>query len=269
MNLQGRRIVVTGASSGIGREITRLLAARGAQVLGVGREVQELAGIEGFGEVEAVEADITSESGQDLVVARAGSMHALVNDAGVGWVGRFEDMPVEEIERVVSVNLVALMTLTRRLLPALVDHGHIVNIGSVLGLASSPPLTVYSASKFGVHGFSEGLREELSGTAYVTEVQPGPVDTRFFWRAVHRPAAAEVPEFPMMDPSRVAAAAVRALNRPGWPGHRRVAVPRGLGVLTRLSTVRGPSAVRSAMGRIASSGAVLRPQSGEGESRRD
>lgn len=262
MKLDGRRAVVTGASSGIGRQTTMALAGRGVAVLAIGRDDAELAELRGLGSgVEPLKADISTADGQSRIVERAGSADVLVNDAGVGWVGLFEDMPVEEIERTVSVNLVALMTLTRRLLPSLSERGHIVNVGSVLGLASSPPLTVYSATKFGVHGFTEGLREELAGRVYVTEIQPGPVDTRFFGRATHRPNAAEVPEFPMMDPSRVAAAVVRALERPGWPGYRRIAVPRGFGFLTRLSTVRGPSAVRTLIARVAASGAVLRPQS--------
>lgn len=262
MNLEGRRAVVTGASSGIGLQTAKALANRGVAVLAVGRDDAELADLADMGDrVEPLKADISTSEGRSRIVERAGPVDALVNDAGVGWVGLFEDMPVEEIERTVSINLVGLMTLTRRLLPLLSERGHIVNIGSVLGLASSPPLTVYSASKFGVHGFTEGLREELAGRVYVTEIQPGPVNTKFFGRATHRSKAAAVPEFPMMDPSRVAAAVVRALERPGWPGYRRIAVPRGFGFLTRLSTVRGPSGVRTVIARVTASGVVLRPQS--------
>ena len=258
----GRRVVVTGGSSGIGRETIRLLAGRGASVLAVGRDGRELAEAGwALPSVETLAADISSAEGQAAVVERSGTIHGLVNDAGAGWVGLFEDMPPDEIERIVSVNLLGLMTLTRRLLPLLDPGGHIVNIGSVLGLAASPPLTVYSATKFGVHGFTEGLRHELTGRVHVTEIQPGPVDTRFFDRATHRPAAAEVPDFPMMHAARVAAAVVRAMERPGWPGYHRVSVPRGFGTLTRLSTVRGPSIVRSGISRLAGSRFVLRPQS--------
>lgn len=261
MNLDGRRIVVTGGSSGIGREITRELAGRGAWVAAVGCDEGELEEVAGFGErVEVIKADIATGEGQEAVVEHVRSVDALVNDAGVGWVGLFQDMPIEEIYRIVSINLLGLMVLTRRLLPSLPRGGHVVNIGSVLGLVSSPPLTVYSASKFGVHGFSEGLRDELAGRVHVTEIQPGPIDTRFFERATHRPDAAEVPEFPMIDPARVAAAVVRSLQRAGWPGYRRIAVPRGLGVLARLSTVRGPSIVRSGISRLAASDVLLRPQ---------
>ena len=265
MELQGRRVVVTGATAGIGREITRELARRGASVVAAGRDEGELADLARFGgQVEPFRADVTSGEGQTALVERAGRIHALVNDAGVGWVGLFADMPIEEIETTVSVNLLSLMTLTRRLLPALSDDGHIVNIGSVLGMASSPPLSVYSATKFAVHGFSEGLRVELAGRAHVTEIQPGPVDTKFFDRATHRPRAAEVPEFPMMAPARVAAAVIRALEHPGRPGYRRIAVPRGFGALTRLSTVPGPRLLRSGISKVAGSRLVLRPQSREG-----
>lgn len=265
MELEGQRVVVTGATSGIGREITRELAQHGASVVAVGREEKELADLARFGgRIEPFRADIVGAEGQRSLVEHAGRIHALVNDAGVGWVGLFADMAVGEIERIVSVNVLAVMTLTRRLLPVLSDNGHIVNIGSVLGVASSPPLSVYSATKFAVHGFSESLRVELAGRAHVTEIQPGPVDTRFFDRATHRPRAAEVPEFPMMDPARVAAAVIRALRHPGRPGYRRIAVPRGLGALTRLSTVPGPRFLRSGISRAAASNLVLRPQSRKG-----
>ncbi|HET6915458.1 MAG TPA: SDR family NAD(P)-dependent oxidoreductase [Acidimicrobiales bacterium] len=122
VELQGRRVVVTGATSGIGREITGELARRGASVVAVGRDEEELADLTRFGgRIEPFRTDIVSAEGQTSLVERAGRIHALVNDAGVGWVGLSADMPVEEIERIVSVNLQAVMTLTRRLLPSLND----------------------------------------------------------------------------------------------------------------------------------------------------
>lgn len=230
--------------------------------MAVGRDTGELEEISQIAGVEPVAADLRTREGQALVVERAGAIDGFVNDAGVGWVGLVEDMPPDEIDRIVSVNVLAVMRLTRCLLPLLSRGGHVVNIGSVLGLAASTPLTVYSATKFAVHGFSQALRQELAGRAHVTEITPGPVDTRFFRRATSRPRAAKVPEFPMMDPSRVASAVVRAMEHPGWPGYRTIAVPRGAGFLARLSTVPGPSAAKAGVARLARSPAVLKEGSG-------
>jgi short-subunit dehydrogenase len=129
----------------------------------------------------------------------------------------------------------------------------------VLGYVASPPLTVYSASKFAVHGFSEGLRREVGRRdVRVTLITPGPVGSAFFPRAVHRPAAAAVTDFPMHPPDKVAAAVVRAFRRPGWPGYRRIAVPRIAG-LTRLASLPGFDVVPDVVARLARSRLVLRP----------
>jgi short-subunit dehydrogenase len=258
--LTGRRVLVTGASSGIGAEVAKLLAAKGVTVVAVGRDEGELVDLRSArGRIELVQADLRTRDGQSKVVERAGTIHGFVNDAGVGWVGLVEDMPPDEIDRIVSVNVLAVLRLTRCLLPLLVRRGHVVNIGSVLGLAASPPLTVYSATKFAVHGFSQALRQELAGRAYVTEITPGPVNTRFFSRATSRPEAARVPSFPMVDPARVGKAVVRAMERPGWPGYRTVGVPRGSALAAKVTSLPGPNAARVAASRVARSRLVLRP----------
>jgi short-subunit dehydrogenase len=237
-----------------------MLAARGVTVVAVGRDEQELADVRSApGSIEVIQADLRTRDGQSKVVDHAGTIHGFVNDAGVGWVGLLEDMPPDEIDRIVSVNVLAVLRLTRCLLPLLVRGGHVVNIGSVLGLAASPPLTVYSATKFAVHGFSQGLRQELAGRAHVTEITPGPVNSRFFSRATSRPAAAVVPSFPMMEPARVARAVIRAMERPGWPGYRTIGVPRGSAVAAKVALIPGPNAARVAAARLARSRAILRP----------
>ena len=209
--------------------------------------------------IDVVEADVTEPAGQASVFQGRRRLHALVNDAGVGWTGLVEDMPLEEIDRIIALNVSALIRLTRLALERLGDGGHIVNIGSVLGLVASPPLTVYSASKFAVRGFSQGLRRELAGRGIsVTEIRPGPVDTAFFTRSVQRPAAADIPSFPMFDPDRVAAAVRRALERPGWPGYRTISVPRAA-ALSHLGALAGGNALVDALARVTRSDAVLRP----------
>lgn len=258
--LAGRQVVVTGASSGIGRETTRALAAGGATVVAVGRDPTELATTaRGDPRIIPRIADLATPEGQAAVFEGLDGIDALVNDAGLGWVGLVEDMPLEEIDRMIAVNVAAVLRLTRLALGQLRPGGHIINIGSSLGRVATPPLTVYSATKFAVHGFSEGLRREVAGRGlYVTEITPGPIKSHFFSRATSRPGAASVPGFPMAPPERVANAVCRALEHPGWPGYRTVSAPRWA-ALARLGALPGANRLTDAVAAVTRSAAVLRP----------
>ncbi|MBO0728034.1 MAG: SDR family NAD(P)-dependent oxidoreductase, partial [Acidimicrobiaceae bacterium] len=231
-----------------------------ASVVACARNEAQLAALAGTSErISPVAADLTTEAGRRALLDAAGPLDGLVNDAGVGWVGLAADMPPAEIERIVALNVLAVLHLTVASLGQLVPGGLIVNIGSVMGYVASPPLTVYAASKFAVHGFSEGLRREVGRRDIrVALVTPGPVRSAFFPRAVHRPGAATVPEFPMYAPQKVAAAVARAFQRPGWPGYRRIAVPRVAG-LTRLGSIPGFDLVPDVVARVTRSGRLLRP----------
>lgn len=258
--LTARRALVTGATSGIGRSVARTLADGGAAVLATGRDPAALDRIrvEHRG-IEAVAADLTRAEDQERLLDAAGDLDILVGDAGVGWVGQFADMPLEEIQRIIDLNFTATTLLVRRALPRLRRGGHLVLLSSALAWFSSPPLTVYSATKFAVHGLCRGLRRELIGHGIqVTEVAPGPVSSSFFPRAVSRPAAGTAPDLPMLDPDRVATAVRRALEHPRRPTSRTVPVPRAMG-LTRLSELPGASALADLAGVAGRSRLLLRP----------
>ena len=170
--LEGKRAIVTGASSGIGAATSRALEAAGARVYGGSRregnlDVRDVAGAERF------VAD---------AVAELGGLDILVNNAGLAR-GRdpvWEASPADEIE-VIETNVLGLMRLTRLCLPHLIDGGgHIVNLGSVAGIWSYPSASSYVASKFAVHGYTRALRDDLQGKPVrVTNIAPGMVETDF------------------------------------------------------------------------------------------
>lgn len=175
MKLSGRRVLLTGASGGIGRCLALELARRGARLAITGRDRAALAAvameISGLGgKVTALPFDLAQPSGHVGLVERAldalGGLDCLVNNAGQSHFGAFVTSDDETIRRLISVNVVAPLLLARAALPHLLSRGSgcIANIGSVLGAIGFPYFTAYSSCKFALRGFSESLRRELHGT---------------------------------------------------------------------------------------------------------
>ena len=242
---RGLSVIVTGASSGIGRQTALALARRGARVRAVARSAGMLGELaaEQSG-ITPVEADLTVESERAALVDGAGDVDVLVNNAGIGWLGAVEDMPAAEVRRLLELNELALIDLTQRVLPGMLARrrGLVVNVASVASWVAVPPLTVYSATKFAVQGFSEGLRRELYGRGVsVATINPGPVATSFGPRAqVDDQTSAELGDGLMrgVPASLVARAVVRSVRMAGLPGYATIAVPRALGFV-RLGALPG------------------------------
>jgi 3-hydroxy acid dehydrogenase / malonic semialdehyde reductase len=181
--LEGKKAIVTGASSGIGAAIARALAHEGALVAVGARRLDRLAELgEGF---VALELDVTDpESSASFVasaVHRLEGLDILVNNAGLA-LGRdlFDDSTEEDEEVVLETNVHGLIRMTRLCLPHLADGGHIVNIGSVAGRQAYERGSLYVTSKFAVRGFTYALREDLLGRPiHLTTVDPGLVETNF------------------------------------------------------------------------------------------
>jgi NADP-dependent 3-hydroxy acid dehydrogenase YdfG len=184
--LDGRVAVVTGASSGIGEATVRALSAAGASVaLGARRtdRLQAIAeGLEGPSLVRAV--DVTDEEQARALVQAAndelGGVHILVNNAGVMLLGPVAGADTEEWRRMIAVNLLGLLYCTHAALPLMEagGGGDIINVSSVAGRRADAGAAVYNMTKFGVHAFSEALRQEaLHAGIRVTTVAPGFVDT--------------------------------------------------------------------------------------------
>jgi short-subunit dehydrogenase len=185
--------LVTGASSGIGHAFARRLAETGNDLVVVARDegrLQELASAvtSSGAEVEVLVADLADAAQRATVEERlrAGDVELLVNNAGFGTTGRFWELPVDEEEREIDVNVVALTRLARAVVPSLVERGRggVLNVASVAGFSPTPGTATYGATKAYVLSFSAALREELRGTGVrALALCPGLTRTEFQERA--------------------------------------------------------------------------------------
>lgn len=182
-------ILITGASSGIGRAAAEALAAKGARLLVHGRDEAALAELAGrLGAIPLV-ADLSRPGAAtrlaETALARAGHVDVLIANAGQGWCGPFAGMGDDAIERLVEVNLTASVRLTRALLPGMVarGHGRLVYVTSIAGRTGVAGESVYAAAKAGLDAFAESLRLELRDAGVgVGVLVPGVVATQFFER---------------------------------------------------------------------------------------
>ncbi len=213
-------------------------------------------------------ADLTVEEQRMSLAEAAGDVDILVNNAGLGWTGLVEDMPADRVRRLFEVNVMALIDLTQRVLPAMLvrRRGRIVNVASVASWVAAPPLTVYSATKFAVQGFSEGLRREVAGRGVaVCTVNPGPMATKFWASSTGGDRLSQHlgdDLKPGLPPSLVARAVLRAVSLGALPGYETIAVPRVLG-LARLAALPGVRFVVHAGSLLSRQPAVWRQIRGE------
>ncbi len=265
MDINGSTILVTGASGGIGRAIAVDLAERGAKVLAVARgedKLRELA--DEVAGIRPMPCDVTSAAHRDRLFADAGAIDVVVNNAGSSWIGAFLDMSSEEVADQIALNFTSMTAMCAAALPAMLERnsGHIVNIGSTLGFAPGPPLTVYSATKAAVHAFTVGLRREVVGTnVRVTLIAPGPVKgTAALDQAGDEGVTATVErafEAIGAEPEDVARAVRRSLETDAKPSNRTITVPRIAG-LSRAAAIPGADwAMDHAFGLLRKAGVKL------------
>jgi len=172
MQLQGKHVVLTGATGGIGRAIAERLDAQGARLLLVARNearLNELRGFLGGDPHSIVVADLGETAGRSRLLQACrefapDGIDLLINNAGVNEFGLFEEMAAEAITRLVSLNLLGPIMICQDLLPLLQQRetAQIINVGSTFGSIGYPGFSAYCASKFGLRGFTEALRRELA-----------------------------------------------------------------------------------------------------------
>lgn len=243
-DFRDRVAVVTGASSGIGAQLARDLAARGAHVALLARRADRLDALAdelGRSGVTAlpVVCDVSHRASVDAammaVIAKLGHVDLLINNAGFGTHVLFKDHDVDDIEQMVRTNVLGPIYTIKAVLPSMRARGHgwIVNLSSVAGKLGQPDETVYSATKFAVNGLSEGLSYELEPLGiHVMTVYPALVRTEMFNAAV----LARMPERVMrtfLEPPAFTAQVLRALGR----GAYEVTVPRYVTIAYLLRTV--------------------------------
>ena len=233
--LAGRVVAVTGGARGIGRAIAERLAAGGARVAigdrdheGALATAREIAGT-----ARGVECDVTDSASfsafLDTVEAEWGPVDVLVNNAGVMWVGGFDEEPESATERQLAVNLHGVIRGVKLAAPTMRarGRGHIVTVASAAAKLSPPGEATYAATKHGVHGYLSAVRAELRDSGVeVSVVMPGVVDTEL--AAGTTSGAAK-----LLTPDGVARAVVAVIRRPRF----EVTLPGSVGLLIRWANV--------------------------------
>jgi len=263
MDLDGTRVIVTGASTGIGRATALRLARRGARVFAAARDERRLDALAAqHPEIVAAPCDVSDDADRAALVKQGEPVDVLVNNAGLGWKGMAEDMPPDKVRQLFEVNVLALIDLTQRVLPGMLERGrgHVVNVGSIAGYVASPSETVYCATKFAVQGFTDGLRREVVRRGVdVTLIAPGPIKTEFMARIrTGEPAGQPGALDYGLPPESVAKAIERALTRTRVPGYRTITVPR-IGGFSRLGAAPGLARATD----LATRGRVRKAMAGE------
>jgi short-subunit dehydrogenase len=217
MQLTDAVVLVTGASAGIGRVAAERFAAKGAQVLVHGRDPERTQRVADAVRGRALVADLAVPADRQRLAVEAldafGRVDVLVNNAGFGYAGQVSAMAVDVIRRLIEVDLLAAIELTRSLLPGMVErnHGAICFVTSIAGRTGVAGEAVYSATKAGLDAFAESLRGETTRSGVnVSVVVPGVVDTRFF-ETRGRPYGRTRPR--PIPADTVADAVVRAVER--------------------------------------------------------
>jgi len=194
VRLKGAVVVITGASSGIGEATAVAFARSGARLELGARRLEKLNAVAercrkaGSPDVNVRLLDVGQRASARAFIAATLRDHerldVLVNNAGVGWMGRAHQMPEDKVDELIATNLKGVLNTTQTALPWMLERrrGVIINVASVVGFRSSPYSAVYSATKHGVVGFSHALRGELSGTGVkICVVYPGVTSgTEFF-----------------------------------------------------------------------------------------
>jgi short-subunit dehydrogenase len=219
------RVIVTGASSGIGRALALELARNGAELVVTARREDRLRELAGEiaalgGQVESVVGDLcepdTRRAVIEAVERRFGGLDILVNNAGAGALGLFEHADAERLRRVMEVNFFSLVEMTRQAFPLLRrgTNPMLVNLSSIIGHRGVPYNSEYCASKFAVRGFSESIRTEWTRHGIdVLVVCPGTTQTEFFDRVIERTGQPTWPEHTAVSAERVSQQIVWAMRR--------------------------------------------------------
>lgn len=230
MEVKGKVVIVTGASSGIGEATAREFAKEGAKVVLAARRVdrlealaREIVAMGGGAEALVVQADLSKlEDIQALIsktLEKYGRIDVLVNNAGFGRLDWLENLdPIKDIQSQFDVNVLGVIQTTRQALPIMIQQrsGHIINMCSMAGLVATPTYTIYAACKHAVHGFSEALRREVKPWGIdVSMIYPGGVTTEFGAHAgIKRKTNATTPRFMLLTAEQVGETIVKLVRNP-------------------------------------------------------
>ena len=190
MIIDGKIAVITGASSGLGAALANALVAKGAIVYGLARNAEKLHAVENKLGQHFIPVGVDISNGEDIACwtqkafSNSRFPDILINNAGAGYFTKIDELSLERWHEMINTNLNGVFYITSKIVPLMkVNQNtcHIINIGSILGKTTRTESAAYSATKYGMQGFSEALFKELrSYKIKVTCVNPGSIDTHFF-----------------------------------------------------------------------------------------
>lgn len=176
MQIEGSKVLLTGATGGLGQAIARALSAKGSDLILTGRRLDVLDPLASELSARALAVDLSRREEIDRLVAESGEVDILVANAGLLAAGAIQDFSMEQVDRILEVNLRAPIALAHALLPQMLErrHGHILFMSSLAGKAATAGQAIYNATKFGLRGFALAMRADLHGTGIgVSAVFPG------------------------------------------------------------------------------------------------
>ena len=213
MNLAGRSVLLTGATGGLGHAIARRLHAEGASLVLTGRRTEVLEPLAAETAARSLAVDLTDAEAVQRLASECADVDVLIANAGLSASGQLTSFSLEQLDRALAVNLRAPIVLARLLAERMVARGsgHLVFMSSLAGKVGTPRGSLYSATKFGLRGFAQSLREDLRPTGVgVSTILPGFVsDAGMF----HETGAKLPPGASTVTPEAVAEAVVNAIER--------------------------------------------------------
>ena len=205
------RVLVTGGGSGLGAAVVDAVLRAGGTPVVLDRDIRNVSAAKAF-EVDVADREAVARAVQQAAET-LGGLDAVVTAAGIDRCGKLEDVPAEDWEKVVFVNLFGTVSVVRAALPYLKEsRGRVVTVASTLGKRALPEASAYCASKFGVVGFSHALAAETGGEIGVTTMIPGGMKTRFFDDRAEQYKPQD--DSRLNDPANVANAILFALSQP-------------------------------------------------------
>jgi short-subunit dehydrogenase len=237
MNFANQVVLITGASSGIGRSLAMDLARLGAAVIGCARSKERLD--QTLNEIRSaghsatmIPCDVGSRQQVQSMISQVlnefGRVDILINNAGIGMRKPFVETPIETVEGIMRTNYLGMVYCTHAVLPSMIQRrsGHIVNISSVAGIIGLVNIAGYSGSKFAMNGFSESLYHEVKPYGiHVSLICPGPVRTDFTRAFAENPPLS--PTRLMVEPEFISRVALRAIQEKRF----EIVTPRSLALM--------------------------------------
>lgn len=227
-----KRILITGATSGIGKIIAELSLKRGYEVFATGRNEEALLSLSKLG-AKVMQGDLCQKADIHRLCNELPEIDVAIINAGVGAFDNAFDLSEEEIDRMIDVNIRAPIYMAKYLAPNMIQKrsGHFIFIGSQAGKVATKKASVYAASKHAITGFVNGLRLELAPyNIKVSAVYPGPIDTPFLDKADSTSSYRNSVKGVLLQPEKVAMEVIRLIDHP----KREINLPRIMGATSKI-----------------------------------